>query len=295
MTPSTPLAAIVCSRDRPEQLARSLAALGPCLRPGDEPIVVDSASRDAGAVAAVARGAGFRLVRVERPGLSIARNAGLAATDAPVVAFTDDDCIAEAGWAEGLSAAFDDPAVGFATGWVGSDRESRLPIAVSAPGAAARRFVAGADPTTCGHGANMAFRASALAGIGGFDETLGAGSRLRAAEDVDVFWRLLAGGWEGVFDPNVRVVHSQWRSTRQALGTSYGYGIGLGALAAKGVRRYQPGASRLLRIGLWDNGVRRAGRDLRNGYQTGVASSLLRAAGVAIGAATVSIRRRGER
>lgn len=286
------IAAVVCTRDRPEQLEACLAALAPRLREVDDRVVVDSASIDAAAVAAVAAAAGFRLVRAERPGLSVARNAGLAVVDLPIVAFTDDDCRAGDEWAARIAAAFADPAVGFVTGWVGSDRAARLPIAVSGSDAVARRFRTGDDPTRCGHGANMAFRRAALAEVGDFDESLGAGSRLRAAEDVDAFWRLLDAGWEGRFEPSVCVTHEQWRSTVDALRTSYGYGVGLGALAAKGRRRHQAGAARLLRIGLWDNGLRRAARDLRNGYQTGAASSVLRAAGVAAGAARVSVARR---
>jgi GT2 family glycosyltransferase len=289
MSMSSPrIAAVVCSRDRPQLLAGCLAALAPQLRAGDDRVVVDSASVDAAAVRAVAEAAGFRLVRVDRPGLSVARNAGIAAVDAaatPVVAFTDDDCVAGDRWAARIAAPFADPAVGFVTGSVASDRDARLPIAVTAPGATARRFGPGHDPTRCGHGANMAFRVEALDAVGRFDESLGAGSRLRAAEDADAFWRLLDAGWAGAFDPDVRVTHAQWRSTSEALRTSYGYGIGLGALASKGLRRRQAGARRLLRVGLWDNGLRRAGADLRAGYQTGAASSFVRAAGVAVGAA----------
>jgi GT2 family glycosyltransferase len=292
----TRIAAVVCTRDRPDQLARCVAALAPQLRRTDVGIVVDSASKNRRAVADVAERVGFRLVRVDQPGLSRARNAGVEAAEAagvPVVAFTDDDCMVGEQWAKKLSAPFGDFSVGFVTGAVDGDRQARLPIAVTAPNAVPRRFSHGDDPTTCGHGANMAFLVEALREIGGFDDTLGAGSPLRAAEDTDAFWRVLAAGWHGQFEPEARVTHSQWRSTGEALRTSYGYGIGLGALASKGLRRQQDGARRLLKVALWDNGVRRAGSDLWAGYEAGAASSLVRVVGVAVGAARVALSEEG--
>lgn len=278
------IAVVVCTRDRPALLAESLAALAADLAPDDERVVVDSASVDTDAIAAVAAEHGFTVVRAPLPGLSRARNVGLAATCAPVVAFTDDDCRVAPGWAAGVGAAFEDPALGFLTGAVDADREARLPIAVGGHDAV-HDLDAVADPTACGHGANMAFRRVALDGIGGFDEDLGAGGPLRSAEDVDIFWRLARAGWRGRHDPANRVTHVQWRSTAGALRISFGYGIGLGAMAVKGVRLGRHEGWRILARGLWDNGLQRAWLDLRNGYQAGAASSLVRTGGVAVGVA----------
>ncbi|HYD08567.1 MAG TPA: glycosyltransferase [Acidimicrobiales bacterium] len=285
---------VVCSRDRPDQLRACLAALATSLRPDDDRLVVDSASKDADTVASVVLDAGFRLARAELPGLSRARNVAIASSSADVIAFIDDDCVVGDRWTERIEAAFADPAVGFVTGVVAADRETRLPVAVTGADATARRFQRGDDPTRCGHGANMSFRRAALDAVGVFDEELGAGGRYPAAEDTDAFWRLLDGGWNGVFDPDIRVTHEQWRTTGEALHTSYRYGVGLGALAVKGRSRDRQGARRLLRAALWDNGLRRAGSNLRAGYQTGAAASFVRSAGAAIGAARAAVApRRG--
>ena len=176
------------------------------------------------------------------------------------------------------------------TGPVLADREAKLLVAVD-PSTEHRRIRAGADPTTAGHGANMSFRVEPLRQIGGFDVELGAGARLRAAEDTDAFWKLLARGWEGVYDPTARVTHEQWRSTGQALRTSFGYGMGFGAMAARGARRHEPGAWGLLGQGVWHDGIARSGRQLREGYQSGALSSVVRAAGVVVGAARSRHRR----
>src|SRR5438105_13909548 len=86
---SVAVACVIASRDRPEHLAVALESVLQARRPGDEVVVVDSASRD-DATLAVAEAAGVRCVRCELPGVARARNAGFSATTAPVVAFTDD-------------------------------------------------------------------------------------------------------------------------------------------------------------------------------------------------------------
>src|SRR3954447_14078921 len=92
-----PAAVVVCTRDRPAQLEACLPTVLQALRDGDELVVVDSASHDP-AVGRIAAASATVVVRCEQPGLSRARNAGLRASTAPLVAFTDDDCRAASGW-----------------------------------------------------------------------------------------------------------------------------------------------------------------------------------------------------
>lgn len=276
------VAVVLCTRDRPELLAAALDAVAGAVRADDEVVVVDSASTDPRAVDP-ARERDVAVVRLDRPGLSRARNAGVSATSAPIVAFTDDDCRPAPGWAEAVAAGFTSSEVGFLTGRVLADRTGRMSVSCIVD-EEPRRIGPGADPFTIGVGANMAMRRVALAGVGGFDERLGAGAHLRAGEDVDVWWRLLDAGWEGAYAPGCVVTHVQWRSDGQALRLSYGYGLGAGALAVKAVRAGQRGGWGLLRQRLWDDGLRRAAGDLRDGYQSGALASLLQAAGAASGA-----------
>src|SRR4051794_20362988 len=53
------------------------------------------------------------------------RNAGVARTDAPIVVFTDDDCLPSPNWLARLLPAFDDPDVVVAQGRVDPDRATR--------------------------------------------------------------------------------------------------------------------------------------------------------------------------
>lgn len=278
---------IVATRDRPALLASTLEDLRRHTRATDEIIVVDSASRDP-AVGRIAAEAGIRVVRVRVPGTSRARNAGLDAARAPIVAYIDDDCSVTSGWAERIEASFDDPAVGFVTGRVVADRNASLQSSVFLE-AEPRRFVETADPAGYGVGSNMAFRREALAQIGGFDEGMGPATKLRAAEDQDVFWRVVGAGWAGVYDPGIEVVHRQWRTARQAIGREYAYGVGAGALAIKLIRMGDPNGRALLRSRLWRHGIVLLFRNAARGYKSGTAAALLRTIGVLVGVARAAV------
>jgi GT2 family glycosyltransferase len=274
------VAVVIASRDRPALLERALGNLRTALRPGDQAIVVDSASRDA-ETQKTAEAAGFCVVRCDRPGLSRARNLGVRVTSAPFVAFTDDDCEVDKGWAAAVAAALVPPDIGFVTGQVRHDGAQGMAVSLLEDAEPAL-FRIGDDLTRLGHGANMAWRRAVLEDIGGFDETLGAGAPLRAAEDQDAFWRALQTGCLGRYDPRSIVTHLTWRGRGAALLTSYGYGCGSGALAAKMARSTEAGMAPL-REALWDDGLARALEHLRAGYEGGAAAEMVKTLGVAVG------------
>ena len=95
---------VVPTRDRPQKLERCLAALGRQAEDWTELVVVDDGSADAEQVAAVARGAGARLIRLEGRGPAAARNAGADSATGDVICFTDDDCEPALGWVAALAA-----------------------------------------------------------------------------------------------------------------------------------------------------------------------------------------------
>jgi hypothetical protein len=145
------------------------------------------------AFAAVAR-ARVRLVRIPHAGPAAARNAGVNATTAPAIAFTDADVEVANDWLERALRRL--------------HRERRL------AGVEGRTLAKG-DPGTLTHQmrnetgglymtCNMVYRRDAIGAAGGFDE------RFRTAflEDSDLAFRVIANGGEIAFDPSV-VVHHQ--------------------------------------------------------------------------------------
>ena len=275
----TQLAVIIPTRDRPEHLATCLSALVPQLRPGDELLVVDSASRQPVRT-------DVPVHRADRPGASHARNLGWRATTAPVVAFVDDDVQVAPGWRAALAEAL--VGVDLVAGRVAvppSQAAAERPVAVT-PDVAEQLLAADGDLR--GVSANLAVRRSALVAVGGFDERLGPGTWSRAGEDLELQDRLLTAGHRGRYAPSVLAFHDQWRTRRQLLRLDFGYGTGAGARAA------WAGGARgraLLREALWHNGIGTIWTDLRGGYQFGVATALVRTAGTVVGAGR-GLRRR---
>ena len=263
------LSVVVPTRDRPELLAGCLAAVEPQLRPDDELVVVDSA----GHRPVVAP----RVLRVDVPGTSRARNAGWRATTGEAVAFLDDDVRVAAGWRDAVEQALD--GVAFACGRVavppGQEGVER-PVAVT-PDVPEQPI----DPSrVIGVSANLVVRRDALVASAGFDERLGPGTSLPAAEDLELLDRLLAAGHPGRYAPSLLAFHEQWRDRRQLLRLDWGYGKGAGARAvfAGGAR-----GRRLAREALWEQGIRPVPGDLGRGYQYGVLTGLVRTGGVLAG------------
>jgi GT2 family glycosyltransferase len=176
-------------------------------------------------------------VRCERPGVGIARNAGWRAGSHAIVLFTDDDVVVDRGWRDALaSAVATHPEAGFVTGRV-------LPPEGSAPSrdVAIKRDdqVQTYDETSVGnlgHGASLGMRRSVLEQLGGWDESLGTGSRFGAAPEHDLFDRCFAAGLAGRFEPHAMAWHAQWRGPRRLLLLDARYGYGGGARVAKLLR-----------------------------------------------------------
>ena len=266
-------------------LAACLGALGASLRAGDELIVVDSASADAGSVAAVVAAHGGRLVRCDEPGASRARNAGIGVAAHGVVAFVDDDVRVAPGWAAGMAAAFATDGVVFVTGRVDVPPEQadyQRPVAVTGGGTEAE-VLDNTSTDALGASANLGVRRDALVAVGGFDELLGGGARLEAAEDLDLFDRLLAAGFRGRYEPEALAFHEQWRDRWALVRLDWRYGIGAGARLSKLARTDRPCARFVLREIGWRGDVHRLARAIRHWEEFAILVTAVRMAGTVAG------------
>jgi hypothetical protein len=172
------------------------------------------------------------VVRALPAGVAVARNAGLARARAPLVAFIDDDEVADPGWVEGVLEAFAVPQVAAAFGQVlplDSRGAPYCEIRFDAP-----RIVRGRrlPPWQAGTGGNMAFRRAGLVALGGFDRRLGQGTPSRSGEDTDAIARLQAAGVPIALRPDMIVRHPT-KVTGELLASRRPYGRGMGALARR--------------------------------------------------------------
>lgn len=267
---------VVGTRNRPGHVRDCLARLLELEYASFDVVVVDNApdteeTREA-FFDAVGGDERFRYLRLDRPGVSRARNAGIAAALGPLVAFVDDDVRVDPFWLQGVVRAF-----------------ARVPSAVCVTGLVATRAIAGPEqryfdsrvswaanleprvfhprsddplhPWAAGRfgaGANMAFRLEAVRALHGFDEDLGPGTIAKGGEDIDLFVRALRAGGDLVYDPAALAWHIHRSEAADLEKQMYGYGVGLTAYLAKHAstpavalemaRKLVPGLRHVLRV-----------------------------------------------
>ena len=237
------VAVVIPARDRADLLAACLCRIGDA----GEVVVVDDGSRDPAAIAAVAAEGGARVVRLTASaGPGAARNAGLAATRAPFVAFVDSDTRPRPGWLEPLLSHLAQPGTAAVAPRIAVPAGDS---ALAAYEAARSPLDLGTAPGLVGPGRPIGFvpaavllvRRTALASTGaGFDE------RLRYGEDVDLVWRLVAAGWTVRYEPTAMVEHPHRVGGRAWLAQRVAYGSSAGPLAAR-----HPGQMRHVVLPRW--------------------------------------------
>lgn len=282
-----PLSVVVPTRNRPEMLRRALVSLHGALGADDELIVVDSASDDPADTEQVAQELGARVVRCQRPGETVARNAGWRAATHDLVAYCDDDVWVDSGWADAFSVAMARmPDAAFVTGRVDvPPGQDVVGLAVSILDRDEPAAYDARTPGLLGHAASMVVRRAAVAAIGGFDELLGAGARFEAGPEGDLFDRLFAAGWVGGYEPAARAWHDQWRRRlRVIIRLDYGYGKGSGARLSKLARAGDRARFRLVaKEYLWHWGLRQLPPHVRERDLLMVTTTSARLVGVAVG------------
>ncbi len=210
---------VVCSYNGSKTIRSCLLSLMNLDYPDYEVILVDDGSTDDTAIIA----GDFPQVichRQENRGLSAARNTGAELATGEIVAYTDDDCVADEHWLLYLVAAMQDQRVE-AIGGPNISPESDGWIArcvAASPGNPSHVML---DDQHAEHvpGCNMAFRLGTLLGIGGFDPAFHV-----AGDDVDVCWRLLDSDLPIGYAPGAMVWHHRRATVKAYARQQRGYG-----------------------------------------------------------------------
>jgi glycosyltransferase involved in cell wall biosynthesis len=227
----------VCTRDRPDELRECLASLLRMPDDGQELLVIDNCSISDEPRRIVAGHPRVRYIREERPGLNTARNRALREAHGEFVAFIDDDARADPFWLRNLLANFDSPLVAAVTGLT-------MPLKLETAGQEAferyspfgrgfRRICFDASwmaPTSAGKigaGVNMVLRRDIVRQLGGFFAGFDAGTPTHSGGDYDMFTRILAAGYQIVYDPAGLNWHHHRRDEEALRYTIKGYGIGV--------------------------------------------------------------------
>jgi glycosyltransferase involved in cell wall biosynthesis len=226
----------VCTRDRPEDLQRCLEGLHCMPQDGQEVLVIDSASRSGATRAAAAAFPDVRYVRMERPGLNIARNAAMAAASGDIVVFIDDDAVPDANWLRVHLRAFDHPLTMASMGCtLPLELETEAQEMFESFSPFNRGFVPrffdhiNTHPMAAAHagaGVNMAVRKNAPFLVGPFNPALDAGTPTCSGGDTEMLARLIAAGYRVVYTPSALNWHRHRRTMPELRHTVYGYGVG---------------------------------------------------------------------
>lgn len=246
---------VVPTADRPEAVRKCVSSLLCTGYPNLEVIIVDNRPAAPGRASLrliPAADPRIRYLTEHRPGVSHARNTGLAAATGELVGFVDDDIEVDRWWLDNLVSELAEDSIDCATSLV-------LPRRLDTPaqqvfeamkgfgqGATRRLFspeLAGKDPLypfapgRFGPGGCALWRRSSVLRLGGFDPMLGPGTPSRAGEDLALFLRLARSGGSVVYSPHGVAWHdhgAEWSELRDRL---QAYGTGLSAMFLRHLMR----------------------------------------------------------
>ena len=271
------ISVVVATCDRSVELEACLRSLLAQTHHPARIVVVDDAPGGEETPRVVARCDGgrsiIRYVEGGRLGLAGAHNRGVREVETPLVAFTDDDVVADRNWLARVVAAFAcSEGVGCVTGrirplelrtsaqrWLedyaafdkGSERQV-FDLGPNRPADPLFPFAAG----TLGSGANMAFTMAALGRMGGFDPALGAGTLARGGDDLAAFVDVLRHGYRLVYEPAAVVHHRHAPGIESLERQVQGYGIGLTAYLTSCIVRHPKVIASMIRLA--PGGIRHA-------------------------------------
>jgi len=253
-SPRPKLSIIVCSFEGASRIGDCIDALTKqTISEKIEIIVVDDGSSDSTTFLASAllenKNTRYNVITLsENQGLSAARNAGVAASSAPLIAFTDDDCVPEPEWAAKILAAWS--RASSTTHGIGGD------VIAHSTDTYNRRFLDAARPLRAVEsgtmntslfaklknyllprrsvgtrnvdsfvGANMSFRRSSIKAVKGFDPSIrfGGDEQYLCAQLIAAY-----GPQSLLLEPEILINHQFHPSLRDTLRRSQAYGFGNG-------------------------------------------------------------------
>lgn len=243
-------------------LQAQLASIVGQSRPIDELVVVDDASDDD--TVQIVRGHGLARVvqqQVHR-GLPAGRNAGVAASVAPVIAFTDGDCIPGPDWLELGLARLESDEWEILAGGIDIPVDG-TPSVAALVDAAVYLDQEGYIKIGFGAGANLWVRRGVFERVGGFNERVG-----MYGDEAELCQRAGRDGARLLYAPEVKVVHPARSTIRDLTRKSFRQGFCSAAHRryGSGLLRDRPPAFRNLRSYTPRRRVRGVDRLRRQGF-----------------------------
>lgn len=280
------LTVVICTRNRPAGLGATLTSLHNQDDSNFRVIVVDNGSISPESAVVVER---LGLPHCEyifepRSGLSRARNRGLRAVGTELVAWLDDDEIADANWVRRVKQGFAHEAHPAAVCGLMLPAELEFDAQVrfeqyggfnKGRGMAPEVLRKGAPSVVSplyplppfGAGGNMAFQTEALLSLGGFDPYLGAGTRTHGCDETRALSLLLLARGTILHWPPAITWHTHRRDMAALRKQFYGYSAGTSAFYVSTILSRPMAAFDVLRLGPHAfRDFRKSSENLRSGH-----------------------------
>lgn len=211
---------IICTYNGGENIVESIKSIVHQIYPGDgyEILVVDDGSTDntEDIVQKIMEDSqcDLKYFKQANHGLSAARNFGIEKSDGDIIAFVDDDCIADKDWLKNLAEAYTSEDIVAVGGKVISILDTTPP-----------KFFAGKVNDGTGFfgdfdrgehrkavdwiiGCNMSFKRSVFEKFGLFDTAIGRKKNLPLSyEEVDICNRISKADYKILYEPKARIYH----------------------------------------------------------------------------------------
>ncbi len=200
---------VICTKNRTANLRECLGAVARLDLMPNQVLVVDNTPGNHD-TESLSREFGARYVIEPVPGLSRARNRGLAECDTDIVAFLDDDAIPAPDWLGILMEPFADRKTAASTGKVVTPESNDKSPGEETPRSLNNQVPRWFEIATFGGmglGSNIALRKQACIGAKLFDERLGRGAPFQIGEETYALARLLSDGYDVVYLPSALVFH----------------------------------------------------------------------------------------
>jgi glycosyltransferase involved in cell wall biosynthesis len=232
---------LVCTRNRPDSLVRTVRSLLATEQESFELIVIDQSDPGvfANALTSFSSDPRLRHVSSRASGKGAALNEGMRLARGSVVVCTDDDCEAQPVWAFAMAKALADrPTVALVFCSVTASNCDWTSGYIPAYEIPRSRLLRSMLETCHGHGmgAGMVLRREVVMAMDGFDEQFGPGARFPSGDDWDIEHRMLIAGW-GVFEAaDLSIRHHGFRTLEQGRAHTYRDWLAIGAVCAKPIR-----------------------------------------------------------
>jgi glycosyltransferase involved in cell wall biosynthesis len=207
------ISVIINTKNRPHQLQRCIKSIRANAYEPYEIVIIDQSSTP---VKLNVEPASIQYHHLKSRGLGISRNEGIKHATGEVVAFIDDDCVADTCWLSSIARFFDkNPHVYAVFGSSLPHEPNAHPLekCVSVYTQGQLMVINQEKDVNFAKllGNNMAFRKRAFLKVGGFHAWLGAGNTFSgSAEESEMVYRLISRRLPIALNPKMIVYHDHW-------------------------------------------------------------------------------------